>query len=113
MTPMGRNHDKQLDALFRAYAALPTPDASPNFMPGVWQKIEARQSFTWSLGKFANVFLTAAAALSLALGLFAFVPRHSNDQTTPSYLEALAAANPVQAPDLVSPVRMDLPESTR
>ena len=112
MTPMGRNHDEQLDALFRAYAALPTPDASPNFMPGVWQKIEARQSFTWSLGKFANVFLTAAAALSLALGLFVFYP-HANDQATPSYLEALADANPVQAPDLVSPVRMDLPEAQR
>ena len=113
MTPMGRNHDEQLDALFRAYAALPTPDASPNFMPGVWQKIEARQSFTWSLGKFANAFLTAAAALTLALGLVTFIPHSSNQNAQPGYLEALADANPLQTPDLVSPVRMDLPEASR
>ena len=113
MTPMGRSDEEQLDALFRAYAALPTPEPSANFMPGIWQKIEARQTFTWSLGKFANAFLTAAAALSLALGIFVFVPHSTTPQNAPSYLEALADANPIQAPDLVSPVRMDLPEAQR
>ena len=113
MTPMGRNNEEQLDALFQAYAALPTPDASANFMPGIWQKIEARQSFTWSLGKFANVFVTAAAALSLALGLFVFLPQSTAQQAPLSYLEALAEANPIQAPDLVNPVRMDLPDASK
>ena len=113
MTPMGRSDEEQLDALFRAYAALPVPEPSANFMPGIWHKIEARQTFTWSLGKFAHVFLTAAAALSLALGIFAFVPHSATTQNAPSYLEALADANPIQAPDLVSPARMDLPEAQR
>lgn len=38
------NNDSKLDALFAEYRkAVPEQDASANFMPGLWQKIDARR----------------------------------------------------------------------
>jgi len=47
---MRGNNEERLDALFRTYReAFPDPDPSRNFMPNLWQRIEARQTFTFSL----------------------------------------------------------------
>ena len=99
-----------LNALFRAYrAACPEPDPSANFMPGLWQRIEARQSFGFSLRRMVSGFVTAAAALTLALGVYMAIPRTSSSSAYPvSYLEALADANTLDTPDTVGPVRLDL-----
>ena len=74
--------NKRLDALFRAYRdACPTPEASANFMPNLWQRIESRQSFTFSFQRMANALVTAAVALSIVLGVYMSMP-HNN----PSYV---------------------------
>ncbi len=112
MIPTSGSDEQRLDALFRAYAALPTPEPSVNFMPGLWKKIEARQSFTWSLRRMANAFVAAAVAMSVALGIYMAVPRTS-PLSPQSYLEALADAHPLETPDLVSPVRLDLSDPGR
>jgi hypothetical protein len=100
---------ERLDALFAAFrAACPDREPSVNFMPGLWQRIEARQSFTFSFRRMVSGFVTAAAALTLALGVYMAIPRTSNSSAYPvSYMEALADANTLETPDIVGPVRMD------
>src|SRR4051812_12219223 len=113
MDSMRGNDEQRLDALFKAYhAACPVPEASANFMPELWRKIEARQTFTFSFQRMASAFVTAAVALSIGLGVYMSMP-HSNSSAPQTYIEALAEANPVDTPEIVSPVSLDLSNSTR
>lgn len=99
--------DERLDALFRAFAkACPGRDASANFMPGLWGRIEARQSYAFSLRRMANTLATAAVAFSIALGLYMALPRASQAIGGQTYIEALAEANALDAPEIVGPVRL-------
>ena len=113
MDSMRGNDEQRLDALFRAYRdACPTPEASANFMPNLWQRIEAHQTYTFSFRRMANAFVTAALALSLGLGVYMSIPR-SNSYSSQSYIEALAEANPLDTPDIVGPVHLELADSGR
>jgi len=82
MNSMRGNVDERLDALLRAYGeACPTPEPSANFMPNLWQRIESRQSFTFSFQRMANAFVTAAVALSIVLGVYMSIPRSNRPPT--------------------------------
>jgi hypothetical protein len=112
MVPKGGNIDERLDALFRAYRdACPDRDASPNFMPNLWQRIEARQTYAFSFRRMAGAFVTAALALSVALGVYMAVPRGQQPNAPQSYIEALSEAQPLDAPDIVGPVSLDLSDA--
>ena len=101
---MRGNEDERLDALFRAYRdACPDPEASANFMPTLWARIDSRQTFLFSFRRMANAFVTAAVALSIALGVYMSIPRSTPGSGTETYVEALAEANPLDNPDIVSP----------
>jgi hypothetical protein len=111
MDLMRGSSDEQLDQLFRAYReACPTPEPGPNFMPQLWHKIESNQTLGFTLRRFASAFVTAAVAASLALGAYMALPRKAtpNPAYYSSYVEALAAANTIETPDIVAPVRLDL-----
>jgi hypothetical protein len=110
---MNGNHEEGLDALFRAYRdACTPPQPSVNFMPNLWVKIESRQRYTFSFRRMANAMATAAVALSLALTAYMAIPRsHPNYPT--SYIEALAEAAPLDTPDIVGPVHLDLSNPSR
>jgi hypothetical protein len=83
-----------LERLFAAYrAACPDREPGPEFMPQLWEKIEARRSVSYSLKRLARGIITAAAAASLLMGVYLAVPRQT---TPPTYLELLAAG---QSPD--------------
>jgi len=112
MFPMRGSDDEKLDGLFQAYAALPIPEPSVNFMPELWQRIESRQTFTFSFRRLANAFATAALALTVGLGLYMAVP-HTTPASSQTYLDVLADAHPIAAPDLVSPARLDLADSAK
>src|SRR5271169_3956184 len=113
MYPKSGNNEERLDALFRAYQeACPDREPGPNFMPNLWQRIEARQTFTFSLRRMANGFVTAALALSVALGIYMAIP-HTQPYTPQSYIEAIADAQPLDTPEIVGPVSLDLSESSR
>src|SRR6266849_2323967 len=87
------SEEARLDTMFRAYysACEPGP-VSANFMPELWQKIERVQSATFSFQRIAKGFVTAAAALSLALAVVGFFPMHlSSPQYNATYVDALAA----------------------
>src|SRR6185436_11455408 len=110
MNPMRKSDDEKLDALFRAYSrACPAPEPSANFMPNLWQRIESRQSFTFSFRRMANAFVTAAVALSIALGVYTSVLGSNPHYYAQSYIDALAEANPLDAPEIVAPVHVELP----
>lgn len=108
MQPMRGGEEERLDALFRAFAsACPDREPSANFMPNLWRQIDARQTYTFSFRRMANALATAAVALSIALGVYMSIPHSSPANSTQSYIEALAEANTVDAPDIVGPVRFD------
>jgi hypothetical protein len=86
-----RNDDTALDELFENYrAACPDPEPSPNFLPGVWEKIEARRGFLVAFGRLARTGTAAACALCLLLLVLnlAFTPTRL---LAPTYADALAA----------------------
>jgi hypothetical protein len=114
MNSMRGSDEERLDALFRAYRdACPVPDPSANFMPNIWARIEARQNVTFSLRRMASAFVTAALALSIAMSVYLALPRSNPNYYSQTYIEALAEANPIDAPDNVGPVKLDISEPSR
>ncbi len=109
MDSMRGNSEERFDALMQAYrTACGSPEASANFMPQLWAKIEARQSFTFSFRRMANLFATASVTLSIALlGIYLAVPR-SSPVVSQSYVEALAEASTPDAQEFVNPVTLEL-----
>lgn len=92
MFPPNGTADERLNALFRAYRdACVAPDPSPNFMPEIWQKIEARQKSVFAFGRVARVFVTAAMALTVAMAVYLSAPHNRAAFYTESYVEALAS----------------------
>src|ERR1700734_3252304 len=92
------DQNTQLDQLFERYrTAVPDPEASVNFMPELWRKIEARQFFLARLKKLTHVFVVAAAAICLFLGIALQVPVSNGRQAvTGNYVDVLADANPTE-----------------
>ena len=107
MTTRGSD-EQRLDALFQAFRdACPAPEASPNFMPDLWQKIEARQTLSFSFGRMASAFVTAALAASLAWGIYLALPANSTYYSQ-SYVEALAAdRSPDTTEAVYEPIRYE------
>ena len=110
MNSMHGSDDQQLDALFRAYHdACAAPEASANFMPNLWARIESRQRSAFSFRRMANALTTAAVAASLALGIYMSIPRSSAFDNSRTYVEELAEASTPDSMDLVNPATLDLP----
>lgn len=92
------DQDKELDHLFERYReALPDPEASVNFMPELWRKIEARQRFVARVKKLTQVFVAAAAAICLLFGMLLQVPVSTETPVVRgNYVDVLADANPAE-----------------
>jgi len=107
MFSMRGSEDRRLDALFEAYReACPTPDPSANFMPELWDRIGARQRVTFSFSRMAGAFVTAALALSIALGVYLAAPANTG-YFSQSYVEALDADGGEQV-EFLEPVRFEV-----
>jgi hypothetical protein len=106
--------NRELENLFADYrAAVPDPEASANFMPGLWRKIEARQSFVVRMKKMTQVFVAAAAAICLLLGIMLQMPVTNQPQmVSGNYVDALTDANPTDNLTAVG-VRIDYTEPGR
>jgi hypothetical protein len=98
MDNMNVDRDGQLNHLFESYrAALPDPEASANFMPELWRKIEARQFFLVRMKKLTQIFVAAAAAICLLLGIILQAPVSSETTVVRgNYVDVLADANPAE-----------------
>jgi hypothetical protein len=85
------NDDGALDELFHRYwAACPEIEASANFMPKLWEKIESRRSFWFAFQGLARTAMTASTALCVVLLILNFIAAPQS-QLAPSYADALAA----------------------
>ena len=83
-------NEARLDELFRAYrAACPEPEASPNFMPQMWSKIEGREASTNWFGSMAKALVTAALAASVILGLLMSSMNQSSAFYNLTFVDAL------------------------
>ena len=87
--------ERELDELFRAYRqSFADVDASGGFMPGLWEKIEARRSFAFRLTHVARAFLGASALLfTLLFGMFLLAENRTSLDPHESYLDSLASAH--------------------
>ena len=87
--------EKELDELFRAWReAVPGPDASAQFMPSMWEKIEARRTLVFRVRHLARAFLGATAVLcTLMAGVFLLEANRPGPVPTESYLDSLAYAH--------------------
>lgn len=84
--------ESRLDGLFLAYReACPIPEASPNFMPEIWARIEAREASTTWFGSVAKALVTAALAASIILGMMVSSKNQSKAFYNATYVDAWSA----------------------
>ena len=101
-----RDENIDLERMFQSYrGACPDVEPSPGFMPALWKKIEARQSF-WSVfgrsGKLATTVSAVLCLLLLALNLLA--PSHPR-MVAPTYADALMADHSAEKTDYTEAIR--------
>lgn len=85
---MDQNRISDIDALLASYrSAVEVPDASPDFMPGLWNRIEQRRTVPYSFRRLASAFVTAGAALCLAMTL---LMSSSSQISVSTYLDVLS-----------------------
>jgi len=93
--PANRN-DGKLDALFAEYrSAFPDPDASANFMPGLWQRIETRRSANVNVfRRLAQICVGATLALTVLMGVVLIPHFEKLPVYSASYVDVLEADHP-------------------
>jgi hypothetical protein len=88
----GNASESRLDQLFLAYRqACPDPDATPNFMPELWAKIEAREASTNWFGRVAKTLVTAALAATVILGMMISSANKPNAFLNATFVDAVRA----------------------
>ncbi|MBZ5635317.1 MAG: hypothetical protein LAO55_19500 [Acidobacteriia bacterium] len=84
----------RLDALWVEYREVtPDPETGPNFMPQLWQKIEARRVETTSVfRRLAQICVMATIALALVMSAV-LIPHNNFDEVfySGTYVDILAA----------------------
>lgn len=88
--------ERKLASLWAKYReACPDPEASPQFMPDLWQRIEARRQATVSLlfRRWAEVCVMAALALSLLVTTLLIPHSQRSSVYQSTYLDVLVAAD--------------------
>jgi len=111
---MNPQHDRGSEAhwealleQYREVCALPEPGR--NFMPGLWQRIDAKRSRTLRFEHAAKSLFAAAVAVSLVLGTFLFLPSQQPSAfNSGSFVEELASANAAGSGTFFEPVRLEL-----
>ncbi|MEO8052524.1 MAG: hypothetical protein ABI833_19110 [Acidobacteriota bacterium] len=98
MERMNRDRgDEKLDPLWAEYRnACPDVEPSPNFMPHMWQRIEAQRgalASSW-FRLWAKVWLVATVTLAIVMGAILIPSFQSNSPAyMASYVDVLAAAD--------------------
>jgi len=96
-----------LDNLFREYrASCPDFDADVNFMPHLWEKIDARRSFWALFQRFARTGTAASLALFLILVLLNATSEMRRPPVAPTYADALAADHTAESTYYAEAIRM-------
>ena len=63
--------EREMEDLLERYSrACPEVEPGAAFMPGIWQRIDAKRGFSFKLAHYARVLAMSAASLCMAAGLF-------------------------------------------
>src|SRR5437016_5665885 len=103
MRDMNGNPDK-LDALWAEYReACPDPEPGASFMPGLWQRIEARRSSNVTmLRRLAQVCVGATLALTVVLGALVLPRLERAPLYSATYVDVIAADHPNSYVDILT-----------
>lgn len=94
--------------------ACGSPDGSRNFMPNLWQRIDAKRSRTLRFERAARSLFAAAVGLSLVLGAFLMIPGPQPSAFySGSFVEEIASANTTANGTFFEPVRLELTAAER
>jgi hypothetical protein len=86
------DEDSGLNALLETYRnACPEIEPSAQFMPAVWQGIEARRSFWFVFQREARAVMTASAALFVVLLVLNLFSGSQSHLAASTYADALLA----------------------
>jgi hypothetical protein len=104
-----------LAKLFAEYRdAIPDPEPSADFTPGVWRRIETRRSSVRLFRRFAEAFVTIAAVLTILMGTVLIPHLRKAPVYTATYVDVLAAEQTEEAAAMDAlPPRIALPEAPR
>jgi hypothetical protein len=94
----------KLDAVWVEYRnACPDPEPSADFMPRMWQKIEAqRVAMTFTFRRVVQGCVLATAALAIVLGVIVIPHLQNLDLDSASYVDVLAADVPNTYVDILN-----------
>jgi hypothetical protein len=98
--------DPRLTNLWLAYRdACPDPEPRADFMPRMWQKIEAQRTQSLSLSIFKRLAQVCVATTAVALALLSALPTPSADDALDPgpYTEILAADQTQEAYSIIHP----------
>lgn len=89
----GQDFDGKLDALWAEYrAAVPDPEPSAQFMPGLWHRIEARRAANLSVfRRVAQACVAATVALTVLMGVVLIPRLEKIPLYSATYVDVLAA----------------------
>lgn len=101
--------DQELNSIFAEYhKAIPAPEASPDFMPRLWGKIEAKRSFVYRLKRMSQLAVATALAVCVLSGIFISPLTHRDAQLAGTYVDMLAEAHADDTLAATGGVRLDL-----
>jgi hypothetical protein len=86
------NLPETLRGLLASYReTLPDPEASANFMPALWTRIEAKQKIGYSFGRFSRRLVAAAGVFCLLMSGLLIAPMSQTPNVyTATYVDVLA-----------------------
>ena len=102
--------DSRLDSLFKAYRdACPDIEPRAQFMPELWQKIEARRGFWFVFQRNARAMVTGSAALCLLLLVLNFIGINASNSHVfaTTYTDALMADHTAEVTDYTEAIRVN------
>lgn len=100
------DEDSGLDTLLERYRdACPDTEPGANFMPALWQRIEARRSFWWVFQREARAVMTASAALFVVLLVLNIFSGSQSHLAASTYADALMADHTAEKTDYTEAIR--------
>lgn len=94
----------ELDSLFTAYRnALPDPEPSGEFTPGIWRRIESRRSPVRLFRRLVEGLVTAAALTTILIGTLLIPKLQRSPVYSATYVDVLSAEHSLDYAEAVSP----------
>lgn len=105
MNPL--DNEQRLTSLLRAYHDSCAFQESADFLPRVWERIEARRANTALFRRVARIFATGTAALAILVATVVSVSPAVSPDNDDTWVETLASDNVAQVTSYPVPVHFN------